>query len=159
MKSGRINSKKSKVNGRPFVRDFLNRHYNKNHGIIFVFDNTANNNKREKSQSCFSSGIIFSLCLNIKLSIQTFFQVSKSSGVPVIAFLFYFLFKSNGASKCWKTRKNSFTGRIKYLSLSLFYPFFLSLFLSLSDLDIFCLIYFALGVLQFNRMWIFSSLK
>lgn len=70
MKSGRINSKKSKVNGRPFVRDFLNRHY-KNHGIIFVFDNTANNNnnKREKSQSCFSSGIIFSLCLNIKLSI------------------------------------------------------------------------------------------
>lgn len=118
MKSGRINSKKSKVNGRPFVRDFLNRHYNKNHGIIFVFDNTANNNKREKSQSCFSSGIIFSLCLNIKLSIQTFFQVSKSSGVPVIAFLFYFSFKSNGASKCWKTRKNSFTGRIKYLSLS-----------------------------------------
>lgn len=154
MKSGRINSKKSKVNGRPFVRDFLNRHYNKNHGIIFVFDNIANNgNKREKSQSCFSSGIIFSLCLNIKLSIQTFFQV----GVPVIAFLFYFSFKSNGASKCWKTRKNSFTGRIKYLSL--FYPFSLSLFLSLSDLDIFCLIYFALGVLQFNRMWIFSSLK
>lgn len=119
MKSGRINSKKSKVNGRPFVRNFLNRHY-KNHGIIFVFDNTANNNnKREKSQSCFSSGIIFSLCLNIKLSIQTFFQVSKSSGVPVIAFLFYFSFKSNGASKCWKTRKNSFTGRIKYISLSL----------------------------------------
>lgn len=157
MKSGRINCKKSKVNGRPFVRDFLNRHY-KNHGIIFVFDNTANNNnKREKSQSCFSSGIIFSFCLNIKLSIQTFFQVSKSSGVPVIAFLFYFSFKSNGASKCWKTRKNSFTGRIKYLSL--FYPFSLSLFLSLSDLDIFCLIYFALGVLQFNRMWIFSSLK
>lgn len=132
MKSGRINSKKSKVNGRPFVRDFFNRHYNKNHGIIFVFDNTANNNnnKREKSQSCFSSGIIFSLCLNIKLSIQTFFQVSKSSGVPVIAFLFYFSFKSNGASKCWKTRKNSFTGRIKYLSLSLFYPFSLSLPLS-----------------------------
>lgn len=69
MKSGRINSKKSKVNGRPFVRDFLNRLY-KNHGIIFVFDNTANNNnKREKSQSCFRLGIIFSLCLNIKLSI------------------------------------------------------------------------------------------
>lgn len=154
MKSGRINSKKSKVNGRPFVRDFLNRHYNKNHGIIFVFDNTANNNnKREKSQSCFSSGIIFSLCLNIKLSIQTFFR----SGVPVIAFLFYFSFKSSGASKCWKTRKNSFTGRIKYLSLSSIPS--LSLFLSLSDLDIFCLIYFALGVLQFNRMWIFSSLK
>lgn len=125
MKSGRINSKKSKVNGRPFVRDFLNRHYNKNHGIIFVFDNTANNNhKREKSQSCFSSGIIFSLCLNIKLSIWTFFQVGKSSCVPVIAFLFYFLFKSNGASKYWKNRKNSFTGRNKYLSL--FYPFSLS---------------------------------
>lgn len=87
----------------------------------------------------------FQFLFKYKIKYLDFFQVSKSSGVPVIAFLFYFSFKSNGASKCWKTRKNSFTGRIKYLSL--FYPFSLSLFLSLSDLDIFCLIYFALGVL------------
>lgn len=137
MKSGRINSKKSKVNGRPFVRDFLNRHYNKNHGIIFVFDNTANNNnKREKSQSCFSSGIIFSLCLNIKLSIQTFFQVSKSSGVPVIAFLFYFLFKSNGASKCWKTVKIHLQAELN-ISLSLSLLSLLSLSSSLFLISIF----------------------
>lgn len=87
----------------------------------------------------------FQSLFKYKIKYLDFFQVSKSSGVPVIAFLFYFSFKSNGASKCWKTRKNSFTGRIKYLSLSSIPS--LSLFLSLSDLDIFCLIYFALGVL------------
>lgn len=145
MKSGRINSKKSKVNGRPFVRDFLNRHYNKNHGIIFVFDNTANNNhKREKSQSCFSSGIIFSLCLNIKLSILTFFRLVNLQVYLLLHFYFIFHLNQTGHQNAGKPVKIHLQAE---LNISLSSIPSLSLFLSLSDLDIFCLIYFALGVL------------
>lgn len=75
MKSGRINSKKSKVNGRPFVRDFLNRHYNKNHGIIFVFDNTANNNnKREKITVMFQLRYNFQSLFKYKIKYLDFFS-------------------------------------------------------------------------------------
>lgn len=134
----------------------MNRHYNKNHGIIFVFDNTANNNKREKSQSCFSSGIIFSLCLNIKLSIQTFFRLVNLQVYLLLHFYFIFHLNQTGHQNAGKPVKIHLQAE---LNISLSSIPSLSLFLSLSDLDIFCLIYFALGVLQFNRMWIFSSLK
>lgn len=136
----------------------MNRHYNKNHGIIFVFDNTANNNKREKSQSCFSSGIIFSLCLNIKLSIQTFFRLVNLQVYLLLHFYFIFHLNQTGHQNAGKPVKIHLQAELN-ISLSLSSIPSLSLFLSLSDLDIFCLIYFALGALQFNRMWIFSSLK